>query len=142
MEFDGSPLEAIRRYLKPVIPEATRQVFFLNKERLASRVLSYRCGDPLQIRFDVESAIEDDFCLGVAVEIPKLSMIALLGNDKVIRGGRARMKSRSNSQFPVSYPECYLSLFLTRPRANRRGAFEEIYDQISWTTRCQHPDGQ
>jgi len=135
VEFDGSPLEAIRRYLKPVIPEATRQVFFLNKERLASRVLSYRCGDPLQIRFDVESAIEDDFCLGVAVEIPKLSMIALLGNDKVIRGGKGTHEITVEfPEFPVSYPECYLSLFLTRPRANRRGAFEEIYDQISWTT--------
>jgi lipopolysaccharide transport system ATP-binding protein len=135
VEFDGSPLEAIRRYLKPVIPPSTCRVYFLNKDQLASRTLNYRCGDPLKISFTVESTMEDDFALGVAVEIPKLSMIALLSNDNVVSGGIGRHEiSLEFPAFPVCYSECYLSLFLTKPRVQKRGAVEEIYDQVSWTT--------
>jgi hypothetical protein len=135
IEFDGRPSEAIRRYLKPTINTATHRVVFVNKDNLINQVLSFHCGQPLTLNFEVESFVEENFSLGVAIEIPRLSIIAMLSNDNLISGGKGRYEITVEfAVFPVSYRECYLSLFLSKPRSDKKGPTEEIYDQISWTT--------
>lgn len=133
MDVVRSSQEATRDYLKPHI-RLTRRVFFLQKEKLQKAVLPYQSGRPFEFSFEVESTIDESFSVAMALEIPRLGVVAVLSNDNMVHGGRGIYRITAQiAQFPISYYECYLSLFLVKPRRTGEIATEEIYDQISWT---------
>lgn len=134
VQFHGSSLEAVRRYLD-LAPTLTGKVFFCDKDNMTQTPLSVAPGKPLELTFDVESTINTPFSIRCALEIPRLAMVVIVTDDYVIRNGKGCYRvSLEISEFPVNQPECLLSLFIGKPRRQGEGATRELYDQISWTT--------
>ncbi len=134
IEFQGTPLEAVRAYLKVNIAMSGKAVF-QDKKRLREMRFPYQPGMAFTFSFTIESFVAEPLSLGLAVEIPKLAMVAILSNDNVV-GGKKGVYSVNIMfpVFPICYSSCYLSLFLSKPRLPGSAVTDEIYDQISWTT--------
>jgi lipopolysaccharide transport system ATP-binding protein len=108
IEFQGTSQEAVREYLKPNI-QTSQRVLFRHREQVLESILYYETGEPFTYSFEVESTIDEPFCVGLAFEIPRLSVVAILNNDNLIadRKGVYRIILQLPS-FPISYFECYL----------------------------------
>lgn len=134
VEFEGSSLEAVRKYLA-LAPALTRRVFFRDKEQLTQQPLTVIPGTPFNLTFTVESTIDTPFSIGLALEIPRIAMVVLISNDHKVFGGRGHYQiSLHIPEFPVQRRESFLSLFISEPRRPGEAATREIYDQISWTS--------
>ncbi len=134
VEYLGPSVEAARRFLHSII-HVSKRVFFSKKEELIGQVLSYRSGSLFSFTFEVEATCDLPVTIGFAVEIPKLSLIVLLQNDYTVT-----MQKGTHSitlhipAFPMSCRECFLSLFLSKPRKPGQASTEEGYDLVSWTS--------
>jgi lipopolysaccharide transport system ATP-binding protein len=134
IQFEGSSQEAVREFLKPKI-QTTKRVFFRHKKEILESILPYKSGEPFSFSFEIESTVNEPFGVGLALEIPKLSIVVLIDNDKLIASRKGIYQvTLGFKEFPIAHPECYLSLFLSKPRLKGQTATEEIYDQVSWTT--------
>ena len=134
VEFDGSSMEAARRYLD-LAPVLSKRVSFKNHNELISESAYYRPAETFNLSFEVKSEIDDPFAVGLAIEIPKLAVVVIIRNDVIVKSGKGDYKIVVNiPHFPVKTVDCYLSLFLSKPRKGREMTTEEIFDQVSWTS--------
>lgn len=134
VEFHQSPQAATREYLKPNI-HVTLRVFFPNKKKVQETILPFVCNKPFSFAFDVESTIDDPFCVGMVLEIPKLAVVVVISNDYIVWDGKGKYRVTVEVPvFPIAYFECYLSLFISKPRRPGEMATAEGYDLISWTS--------
>lgn len=134
VEFAGTSLEAARKYLD-LAPKLSRKVYFKDHAHLIAQSVYYHPGKLFTFSFEVESTIDTPFAVGLALEIPKLAIVVIIKNDAVVQGGMGSYTiTLETPDFPVQTPDCYLSLFLSKPRSSAETSSSEIYDQISWTS--------
>ncbi|MBI5740648.1 MAG: ABC transporter ATP-binding protein [Nitrospirae bacterium] len=134
VEFEGTSQQAARKYLN-IGSTITKRVVFRDIERLRESAFTYTNGEPFSMTFDVESAFEGPFCAGLAIEIPKHAVVVIIDNSHVVTGGTGTFRiSFKFPLFPIVFNDCYLSLFLSKPRVSGQTASPEVYDQISWTS--------
>lgn len=134
VEFMGSSLEAVRKYLN-LAPTLTRRVFFQNREQLIQQPVTIIPGAPFNLAFEVESTIDTPFSIRIALEIPRIAMVVLISNEHIVSCGQGRYRiSLHIPKFPIKQRECFLSLFIHEPRRPGEAVTREGYDQISWTS--------